>query len=143
MLDLKQILVALCITFPLAVAASEDEDILWMNYHIHVTNYLPSGPNGEPSLLLNCKSKTKDLGLRAMVKDEDYTWDTKVNFWKTTLFFCHAVWVNHKEIHFDAFRATRDEDRCMVFHMSCLWAVKEDGIYFSNDHLVWTNAYPW
>ncbi|GMJ08296.1 hypothetical protein like AT3G24060 [Hibiscus trionum] len=145
MLDLKHILLpwllALCITFPLAFAVSED--LLWRNYHIHVTNDLPSEPHGEPSLYLHCKSKNKDLGEKSMVQHEDYTWDTKINLWRTTLFFCHAVWVNHKEQYFDAFKATRDEDRCMVYHFSCLWSVKEDGIYFSNDELTWTNAYPW
>ncbi|KAE8731884.1 putative Leucine-rich repeat receptor-like protein kinase family protein [Hibiscus syriacus] len=147
MVDLKEelvpLMVALCMTFPSVYAVTED--VLWVNYHIHITNDLPTSESesSKPSLYLHCKSKNKDLGEKGMVQHEDYTWDTKINVFRTTLFFCHAVWVNHKERYFVAFKATRDEDRCMVYHFSCLWSVKEDGIYFSNDQLTWTNAYPW
>ncbi|KAE8724897.1 putative Leucine-rich repeat receptor-like protein kinase family protein [Hibiscus syriacus] len=137
------LMVALCMTFPSEFAIAED--ILWVNYHIHITNDLPmsESESGEPSLYMHCKYKNKDLGEKGMIQHEDYTWDTKINLFRTTLFFCHAVWVNHKERHFVAFKATRDENQCMVYHFSCLWMAREDGIYFSKDQFVWTNAYPW
>ncbi|OMO53007.1 Plant self-incompatibility S1, partial [Corchorus capsularis] len=70
-----------------------EEDLLFIKYHIHITNDLPSDlPPGVPYLELHCKSKNKDLGLKKMLRHDDYTWDTKINYWRTTLFFCNAFW---------------------------------------------------
>ncbi|XP_022722238.1 S-protein homolog 18-like [Durio zibethinus] len=135
-------LLALCIFFPLAFAVSED--LLFIKYHIHIINDLPSDlpPNVPSVLLLHCKSKDKDLGQRSMLQHEDYTWDSRINLFRTTLFFCQASWEG-KQRNFDAFDANRDEHRCREYHNSCLWSVRDDGFYFSNDNSTWTNEYPW
>ncbi|GMI77459.1 hypothetical protein like AT3G24060 [Hibiscus trionum] len=129
--------------YPWALAASKDT--LFKNYHIHITNDLPlfHSPPDKPQFYLHCKSGDRDIGDKAMLKGDDYTFDTKVNLIRSTLFFCNARWVNYKEMTFDAFRAHRDEDRCEEYHNSCLWSVRSDGIYFSNNNVDWANEYPW
>ncbi|TYJ17551.1 hypothetical protein E1A91_A09G059300v1 [Gossypium mustelinum] len=146
MFNLKEMLLplmlALCIMYPLAFSVSED--ILLINYHIHIINDLPlEPPTNVPSLNLHCKSKDKDLGERAMFQHQDYAWDSKINLFRTTLFFCNARWRNKKQRYFEAFKATRDEDRCLDYHFSCIWSVRYDGIYFSSDNYTWTMQYPW
>ncbi|KAL4368834.1 hypothetical protein GQ457_05G030290 [Hibiscus cannabinus] len=138
------------VALPLLLAVSImhlpfSESLWFFNYHIHVTNDLPllNSPPGKPNLFLGCKSKNKDIGERAMVKGQDYTWDTKINFAQTTLFFCNARWEGRKRRSFDAFVANRDDRRCSVYHMSCMWSVREDGIYFSPNNASWFNEYPW
>ncbi|OMO59742.1 Multi antimicrobial extrusion protein [Corchorus olitorius] len=127
----------------IGIQSVKKEDILFIKYHIHITNDLPSDlPPGVPYLQLHCKSKTKDLGLRKMLRHEDYKWDTRINYWRTTLFFCNVSWEG-KQRYIEAFKAIRDEWRCLKYHHSCMWSVREDGIYFSNNNSTWRNAYPW
>ncbi|KAK8614345.1 hypothetical protein V6N13_122705 [Hibiscus sabdariffa] len=57
-----------------------------------------------------------------MYVGDDYKWDAKVNVQHTTLFSCNAQWTKGKQRHFDAFTASRDEERCQKYHNSCLWS---------------------
>ncbi|XP_039023535.1 self-incompatibility protein S1-like [Hibiscus syriacus] len=141
--NLKSITLPLLLAFSLLLPFAESD--WFMNYHIHITNDLPlrNSPPNQPNLFLHCKSKKRDIGDRPMMKGQDYTWDTKVNFFRTTLFFCNARWVGHKRISFDAFEAKRDEKKCLEYHNSCMWSVRADGIYFSKDDATWFNAYRW
>ncbi|OMO53015.1 Plant self-incompatibility S1 [Corchorus capsularis] len=136
--------VAICLfSNPLAALEEKDEDMLFIKYHIHITNDTPDDmPFRAPNVHLHCKSKNKDVGNRKIAWHEDYHWDTKINYFRTTLFFCY-VWWKSKERYFEAFKATRDEERCRYYHNSCLWSVREDGIYFSNNNATWRNVYPW
>ncbi|WRX20996.1 Plant self-incompatibility S1 - like 9 [Theobroma cacao] len=144
MANLKELflpMLAFCILYPLAFAI--DEDLLVIEYHIHIINDLPSDlPPNIPALSLHCKSKDKDLGEKKVLEHQDYTWDSRINLFRTTLYFCNARWEG-KQRYFEAFKATRDEHRCRLYHNSCLWSVRDDGIYFSNDNSTWTNEYPW
>ncbi|KAE8673431.1 hypothetical protein F3Y22_tig00111783pilonHSYRG00232 [Hibiscus syriacus] len=72
------------------------------------------GLSETPNLFLHCMSKDKDIGDKPMVKGQVYMWDTKINFVRSTLFFCQARWVDHKRITFDAFVASRDDSRSDV-----------------------------
>ncbi|GMI70309.1 hypothetical protein like AT3G24060 [Hibiscus trionum] len=146
MADLKNIVLVILASCLLAIAiAIGEEDMLLINYHIHITNDLPllSPANDVPTLYLHCKSKDDDIGLKAMRVWDDYTWTFKVNVLRTTLFSCNARWTKGKQRHFDAFVASRDEERCQKYHNSCMWSVRSDGIYFSNNNSTWTNTYPW
>ncbi|KAK8985250.1 hypothetical protein V6N11_068517 [Hibiscus sabdariffa] len=104
--NLKRVALSLLFTFFVLRLPFAESD-WFINYHIHVTNDLPllNLPPNQPNFFLHCRSKNKDIGQRAMVKGKDYTWDTKVNFLRTTLFFCRAQWVGRKTIRFDAFVA--------------------------------------
>ncbi|GMI64493.1 hypothetical protein like AT3G24060 [Hibiscus trionum] len=144
MADLKKILcsmLALSVLYPFVTAVSED--LLFINYHIHITNDVPTDlPPGIPPLLVHCKSGDRDIGEKKMFPHDDYTWDTKINLIRTTLFFCN-IWWEGRQRYIEAFNALRDEHRCRVYHNSCLWSVRDDGIYFSNDNSNWYNEYPW
>ncbi|KAK8618319.1 hypothetical protein V6N13_132314 [Hibiscus sabdariffa] len=115
------------------------------NYHIHIRNDLPllNSPPDQPNLFLHCRSKNRDIGEKPMLKGQDYTWDTKINLLHTTLFFCNARWVGRKRMSFDAFTVGRDEQRCLHYHNSCMWSVREDGIYFSQNNATWEYSYRW
>ncbi|KAK8548027.1 hypothetical protein V6N12_060954 [Hibiscus sabdariffa] len=144
MADLKKIvftMLAFSILYPMVIAVSED--LLFINYHIHIGNHVLNDlPPGTPSLRVRCKSGDRDIGEKWMFPQEDYTWDTKINLFRTTLFSCDVFWEG-KQQNFEAFNALRDEHRCRKFHNSCLWSVREDGIYSSNDNADWLNIYPW
>ncbi|KAK8618241.1 hypothetical protein V6N13_132241 [Hibiscus sabdariffa] len=142
--NLKSVALPLLLAFSLLLLPFA-ESVWFFNYHIHVRNDLPShnSPPHQPNLLLHCKSKKRDIGDRPMTTGQDYTWDTKINFFRTTLFFCNARWVGHKSRIFDAFVAVIDEDRCSKYHSSCMWSVRADGIYFSHNNATWFNEYPW
>ncbi|GMI77463.1 hypothetical protein like AT3G24060 [Hibiscus trionum] len=144
MANLKGIALPLLLAFSL-LHFPFAETAWFINYHIHVRNDLLTfkAPPVKPNLYLHCKSKNKDVGDRPMVTGDDYTWDTKINFLRSTLFYCNARWVDHKRITFDAFNVTRDEIRCTRYHNSCMWSVRADGIYFSDNNATWINEYPW
>ncbi|GMI77462.1 hypothetical protein HRI_001415400 [Hibiscus trionum] len=101
MADLKIIvfpllLVAISVLpYPRTLAASLDT--LFKNYHIHIVNNLPlfHSPPDVPQFYLHCKSGDRDIGDKAMLKGDDYTFDTKVNLFRTTLFSCNSRWVNY------------------------------------------------
>ncbi|KAK8704846.1 hypothetical protein V6N13_048458 [Hibiscus sabdariffa] len=136
------LMLTICVLlYPLVSAVSED--LLFVNYHIHITSDVPSDlPPGIPSLRVHCKSGDRDIGEKELFQHEDYTWDTKIDLFRTTLFFCN-IWWEGKQQTIVAFKALRDEHRCRKHHNSCLWSVRDDGIYFSNDNSYWYNAYPW
>ncbi|KAE8698834.1 putative Leucine-rich repeat receptor-like protein kinase family protein [Hibiscus syriacus] len=148
MADLKliiafPILASISLLYPSAIAAI-NEDMVFINYHIHIVNDLPNDmPPGVPPLKIHCKSGDRDIGEMPMFPHDDYQFDTKVDWFATTLFFCSVDWLEGKQQSFDAFVARRDEHRCRKYHNSCLWSVREDGIYFSDDNLNWFNTYPW
>ncbi|GMI70311.1 hypothetical protein HRI_000700400 [Hibiscus trionum] len=73
MANIKKIVLTVLTSCLLAIAVSEEEDMLLINYHIHITNDLPleSPANDVPTLYLHCKSKDDDLGEKAM-SDEVY-----------------------------------------------------------------------
>lgn len=123
-------------TFGLQV--QEEEDSMLTKYHIHIINDLPEN-SSTTTLLVHCKSADKDLGFKEVGVHEEFVWMTRVNFFRTTLYFCFTKW-GVKERYIVAFKAKRDQVHCKKF---CLWLGREDGFYFSSDNTTWTIAYPW
>ncbi|GFQ04886.1 hypothetical protein PHJA_002632700 [Phtheirospermum japonicum] len=95
-------------------------------FTVYVANNLP--PSSAP-LVVRCASKDDDLGNHTVIRNQDFHFDFCDNFWSTTLFFCH-VWWGNKNIAFDAFRESWKSITCA--QDDCYWAVKTDGIYYSN-----------
>lgn len=127
----------LCFIFP--QTSTHQEDVLVSTYHVCIINDMPSDP---PPLTVHCKSGDDDIGSKDLLLHEEYRWSFRVNFWETTLFFCSARWGGGKRTYIDAFVAIRDERRCRK-NRYCLWSVREDGFYFSNDNSTWRNQHPW
>lgn len=124
-------------TFGLQLVQGEQDSML-TKYHIHIINDLPA-ENSSTKLLVHCKSGDKDVGVRELGIHEEYVWMTRVNFFRTTLYFCFAKW-GFKQRYIVAFKAKRDQVRCQKL---CLWLARENGFYFSNDKVKWTLEYPW
>ncbi|PON66091.1 Self-incompatibility protein [Trema orientale] len=108
-------------------------------YHIHVINDLPESST---KLSVHCKSGDDDKGMQELSWNEEYVWGTRINFFRTTLYFCYIQWLGVKERYFVAFKAKRDEVRCEKMK-NCLWRVRRNGVYFSNDNSTWFMEYPW
>ncbi|GFQ06960.1 hypothetical protein PHJA_002840100 [Phtheirospermum japonicum] len=84
-----------------------------------------------------------DIGGRALQERDDYSWTVENNsiFSSSPRFDCTMKW-DAKRKRFEAFRASRDRYRCGA-RRQCLWLVKEDGFYFSNDGVNWIKDFPW
>ncbi|KAI3746841.1 hypothetical protein L6452_09283 [Arctium lappa] len=118
-----------------------------ITYHVAVFNGF-SGNSSLP-LIIWCTTVGDayggDMGGRALQESDDYSWNVKVTFWKSissdTAFSCTMKW-DQKRKKFEAFRVHRDRSRCGVLR-KCLWLVKEDGFYFSNDEHNWVKEFSW
>ena len=101
-------------------------------YYIHLINDLSI-----PDMTVHCKSADDDLGIHHLQKGEDYQFNFKVNFWKTTMFWCKVERPN-KYISFECFwtekKSTWLRDRCRDGDVgTCIWKAKDDGIYLRNN----------
>ena len=108
-------------------------------YHIHVIDDLPQSST---TLFVHCKSGDSDKGEKDLSWHEEYVWGTRINFFRTTLYYCYIEWRSVKSRYFVAFKAKRDEKRCEKMKF-CLWRVRSNGVYFSSDNSSWFLEYPW
>ncbi|KAM6565497.1 hypothetical protein CsatA_024625 [Cannabis sativa] len=103
------------------------------------------------TLTLHCQSKDDDLGMHELFFGESFKWSFRINFMRTTLFFCDMSWVYDKEKmvmmrgHFDVFVTKRDAFRCL--DNKCYWEVLKSGLYLyiwqDNDYelqYIWPNT---
>ncbi|KAK9684360.1 hypothetical protein RND81_10G204800 [Saponaria officinalis] len=98
------------------------------HYGVHITNALEST---QTNLTLHCKSGDDDRGEQHLNPGDMFSWGLKVNFWETTLYFCHFYWEN-KDISFDVFNTEVEGRKCKLSRQ-CYWFVKADGFYFRCD----------
>lgn len=128
---------SLTICFQTAALAFDENRILF-TYRVHIIDNLPTS---NPKLSVHCKSKDDDLGDKILTPNQEFSWKFKINIWGTTLFYCDAQWGTRRK-HFDAFVVTRDERRCQR-PLLCLWSIRENGFYFSNNNVTWSSEYLW
>ncbi|KAI6699145.1 hypothetical protein NL676_019266 [Syzygium grande] len=107
---------------------------LFRMYHVHIVNNLPG------DFALHCQSGDHDLEARILHPNEEQLIRFKINFFRTTRFYCAARW-GERYKQFDAFWASRDENRCD--NVDCYWSVRDNGFYFSNDNTNWSLEYTW
>ncbi|GER25020.1 plant self-incompatibility protein S1 family [Striga asiatica] len=106
------------------------------SYQVWITDLIQ-----RPSLTFRCQSKDNDLGYHTLNFRQKYHWEFKLNFWGSTLFFCHFYW-NGKQQVFDVFNGRKD-------HFTVInWVVKEDGFYKVVGKVNWEDkdlvkAYSW
>ncbi|KAK9690047.1 hypothetical protein RND81_09G100900 [Saponaria officinalis] len=105
-------------------------------YEVHISNGL--GP-GQPPVRLRCQSKSDDFGTRILQRGQTMNWGFAVNFWGTTLYFCHFYWKD-QQISFDVFRA---EDENNLSRRETYWDVREDGFYHRRNHEDWVRKHGW
>lgn len=111
---------------------------MFQQYNIHIVNNITSR-TGE--LIVRCKSADDDLQDRYMYKGEDWQWQFRVNFFRSTLFSCDARWGQLKK-SFNAFDTDSLSFKCEDTS-TCFWSIRDEGMYFSCDDLNYVKQYEW
>ncbi|CAO2831935.1 unnamed protein product [Amaranthus hypochondriacus] len=124
------------------ITIKEPEYISGTKYSISVINGFSN--NSSLPLVIWCASKENDMGGRALQEGDDYSWTQTTGFLGVTgisRVFCTIKWESVRKL-FDAFHLERDIHRCSPYKM-CVWLVKEDGFYFSNDGKLFHKDFSW
>ncbi|KAI3823079.1 hypothetical protein L1987_04505 [Smallanthus sonchifolius] len=117
-----------------------DFSIQGVKYQIRVVNGFTN--NSSLPLVIWCTTHDGDIGGRALQEGDDYTWYTRLSFWTPTpAYSCTIKWDRTRKM-FEAFQVHQGRARCGMSR-KCLWLVKEDGIYFSNNESNWVKDFLW
>lgn len=112
-----------------------------ITYQIRVVNGFTN--NSSLPLVIWCASQDGDIGGRALQEGDDYTWETALSFWTSTpSYFCTMKWDQTRK-KFEAFKVHQEKKPRLGSFRKCLWLVKEDGFYFSNDEFNWVKDFSW
>ncbi|XP_010445145.1 PREDICTED: uncharacterized protein LOC104727769 [Camelina sativa] len=94
--------------------------------HVNVDIINDIGPKLQ--LGLYCKSKDKDLGAHYLAPHQHWGFQAKLNFWETSLFFCHFQWARGSQSKwFDIFDANRDYRLGICQDNPCVWSIRPKG----------------
>lgn len=112
---------------------------IFQHYEVHIINNIN---NKTDELIVHCKSADDDLGEHFLDKDDDWHWKFRVNFFRSTLFFCHLQWGEVRK-RFTVFDTDYISSQCEQTS-TCFWSVRDKGIYFScnNENYVKTHTWP-
>ncbi|KAK9690044.1 hypothetical protein RND81_09G100600 [Saponaria officinalis] len=105
-------------------------------YEVHISNGLQPG---KKPVTLRCQSGDDDLGTHTLYRGQTMNWGFAVNFWGTTLYFCHFYWED-KNIAFDVFKASEENN---LNRRETYWDVREDGFYHRRNHEDWVLKHGW
>ncbi|CAI0436802.1 unnamed protein product [Linum tenue] len=79
---------------------------------------------GGPKLMVHCKSRQDDLGVRWLEPGKSFEWSFHPHFFAKTLYFCAFRWEHGAHlVWFDIYKQQRDEEVCK----QCQWAIRRDG----------------
>ncbi|KAH7833736.1 hypothetical protein Vadar_009236 [Vaccinium darrowii] len=107
---------------------------------VHIVSGVPSNPT---PLWARCRSKDDDIGMHKLNNGESFSWKFSMNFFETTLFFCHFYWGSHTNIFTVFDRGLYEKCDHGTPHYDCFWVVRPDGFYFNNDNKSWEKMYDW
>ncbi|GAV63842.1 Self-incomp_S1 domain-containing protein [Cephalotus follicularis] len=96
-------------------------------YHVRISNYL----TGNKKLDVHCKSRDDDLGLHSLYRNDTYEFGFRINYFGTTLFFCH-LWYDNFQVVFDAFVSKDNFILMECGDRNCNWEAQDGGIYLHN-----------
>ncbi|KAH6774810.1 hypothetical protein C2S51_013214, partial [Perilla frutescens var. frutescens] len=94
--------------------------------HVQIINQLEFGRR----MSVHCRSREDDLQYQILETGSAVEWNFKVNFFRTTLFYCDVQWENSNWYHFDAYDAGRDYRRCKSL---CRWMISKEGSLYGYD----------
>uniref|UniRef100_A0A2C9UV39 S-protein homolog n=1 Tax=Manihot esculenta TaxID=3983 RepID=A0A2C9UV39_MANES len=97
--------------------------LVYATIHARVINELGEGR----CIIVHCQSKDDDLGYINLDNGSEFQWSFNINFWGTTLFFCDLQWKDSFAIHFNAFDANKDYNKCVT---ECKWLINSNEILF-------------
>lgn len=118
---------------------------IFQRYEVHIINNLNNSNNEfiTNELTVHCRSADDDLGEHFLDNGDDWHWGFRVNFFRSTLFFCQVQW---RELgkRFTVFDTDDISSKCEETS-TCFWSVREDGIYFGcdNQNYVKRQSWPW
>lgn len=106
-----------------AIATTID---LSFQFQVNIINALP---NNNIPLWFHCASKEDDYGYQILKVDKNFHFEFTMNFFQTTLYFCHFWWGKEQNM-FDVF-TKHLSSHCSNSHPTsyCYWKVKIDGFY--------------
>lgn len=111
-------------------------------YAFRVNNALGAGV----WINVHCKTKHHDLGNRLLPPNKSFDVAFNINYFRSTLFFCHVTWHwpgNDQSHYFEAYDYDRDHDWCKLGQVCC-WNIKPSGPCDCNDDkkcIAWDKPY--
>ncbi|KAL4290947.1 hypothetical protein GQ457_14G019240 [Hibiscus cannabinus] len=120
--------IILLLTLTSVVAVSE---AILIPPKVQVLIYNDLAPNTD--LIVHCKSKDDDLGIRHISYGNDFEFHFRASFLRRTLFHCTFQW-NGITQRFDIYRQVRDQFVCN----HCVWKIGPDGPCLFADHKIVT-----
>ncbi|ESQ41177.1 hypothetical protein EUTSA_v10015241mg [Eutrema salsugineum] len=116
--------VVIFLLIPLAL--SQEETIVATNWaFLKTTVVINNRLGGGLKLILHCKSKNHDLGVKTLAPDSSWSFSFRPNIFGTTLFFCHFQWA--QESHwFDIYDDYRDGVRKGNPCIDCTWNIDQN-----------------
>lgn len=105
---------------------------------VHIISRVPN------ELRLRCQSADDDLGNRTLSTGAEFKWNFRLNFFETTLFFCHFYW-GSKDKSFVTYDKNIDLKYCRETsdQYNCYWEARPDGFYVSGDQKSWKLLNKW
>ena len=98
-------------------------------WKVTVINQLSPGQ----TLFLRCKSKDDDLGDHILQVGQSFSWEFRVNFFATTLFWCNMRTTSNKHVAMEVFwPESQDWLGYRCDYGLCNWSAKDNGIYLEN-----------
>ncbi|KAK9671942.1 hypothetical protein RND81_12G065500 [Saponaria officinalis] len=94
-----------------------------MKYYVYIDNKITTYKN---TVGIRCQSGDEDIGFKYLKDNDDkYNFNFRLNFWGTTLYFCHFYWgrSDFSYVVFDmgSYEECRDG--------ASYWEIREDGLY--------------
>ncbi|KAL2463244.1 Plant self-incompatibility protein S1 family [Forsythia ovata] len=124
--------------FILGRLSSGDNLGIFQEYEVHIINDISSNLE---EVIVRCQSADNDLGEHYLNKGDDFNWHFRVNFFRSTLFFCNVKMGENEKI-FNVFDVGYISSKCEDTS-TCFWAVRDEGIFFSCDNENYRKAYKW
>ncbi|GFP86596.1 hypothetical protein PHJA_000803400, partial [Phtheirospermum japonicum] len=74
------------------------------------------------NITIHCWSSENDLGTHPLSYGANFPWHFRVNFWRTTKFYCDFT-TKHGSGNYGVYSKTRAE----ICHNYCFWRITNDG----------------
>ncbi|EEF41297.1 conserved hypothetical protein [Ricinus communis] len=97
-------------------------------FHVHVVN----GLSPDKILFVHCKSADNDLGARNLSNGQEFSWSFRMNFFMTTLYWCHMAPDDHSYVDMKVFWDSQYLSERCGHDQQCIWIAKDNGVYLRN-----------
>lgn len=113
---------------------------------VHIMNGIQNSTAPINPLWFRCQDKHTDFGKRSLNTNGEFSWNFTINFFQTTLYFCHFYWQSKQAI-FDVFSSSVSADcgyRIENHDHICFWIATPSGFFISSDRTgTWKKRHDW